>query len=368
MKNLQKLSVILLVMGLVLGLMGCDEKAEDNYAKYYEGDYRDNRNGSVEVVNNTRYDMLLFTGEIISVNYIVGGVKSGSRNTVNFSNENDFQVGGYKLLRAVKQREFETAGDKSRVDHTVMATYGEGRRFTTDIVSTTDGDYQYTVNNRSRDYGLELRKNSPEGEKVAYLTKGQVRHPVKSPTVDELTLYPVWVAFNNVTKTIVTFTPADDVLAAQQIQPVRPAEDTVPIYFPLGGTSVNIVFPDVSLPFATIKVRNNSNLTANLRIANNILRAESNYTGIRSGTPENYEIRDAAAGLDLNFGMQDGQIKVLIRYEDDPNASTVRIDNGYVYNIELNLKQGADQGQASSYTAWLVKGNAIDTKDFLVSQ
>jgi len=368
MKKIASFSMFLLAVGLVVGLAGCPvEEPGDEYAKYYEGSFRNNRNGTVEVVNNTNYDMLLFTGEIISTNYIVGGVRSGSRNTVNFSNENDFGVGGYKLLRAVKQREFASAKDQSRVDHSAMITYGEGRRFTINIVSTTDGAYQYTVNNRSRDYGLELRKNSPEGEKVAYLAKGEVRRVIRSPTIDELSLFPVWVAFNNVTKTIVTFSP-DDVLARQQIQPVRPENDTSPYQFPIGGTSVNIVFPDVNLPFATIKIINNANLTANFRIAGSIQRAQSNYTGIRSGSFESYEIRDAVTGLDLNFGMQDGEIKVPIRYQDDPDALAVRIDNGYVYTIALNLKPGANQALASSYEAWLEKGAAIDTDDLLISQ
>jgi len=371
MSKLKGFWVLLLVAGLIMGLTGCpqddgDPEGGDEYAQYYDGNFRNNRNGATEVVNNTNYDMLLFTGEVIGRNSIVGGVKAGSSNSLNFSDENDYQVGGYKLLRAVKQSEFKTYGDQSRVDHTAMITYREGGRFRVDIRSTTDGDYQYTVYNRSKDFGLELRKNSPDGEKVAYLTRGEVRRVIKSPTIAELTLYPVWVAFNTQTRSIVTFTP-DEKLSVQDIQPKRQNEDEAPFYFPADGTSVNIVFPDVRLPFATIFVRNNATLTANFRIANAIRTPESNYTGITSGARETYEIRSEGDGLNLNIAMSQGQTIVPVRFENDPNATTVVIDNGYIYTVELNLIPGGSPAEASDYRAWLVKGAAINTSDLLIS-
>jgi len=373
MKKMLKMWVLMLIVGLIFSLAGCkDDDGKDpgtggNYAQYYDGSFKNNRNGTVEVVNNTQYDMLLFTGETISLNYIVGGVKAGTRNTVNFSDKSDYQVGGYVLLRAVKQTEFDTAKDQSRIDHTAMVTYGEGKKFITNIVSTTDGAYQYTVYNRSRDYGLELRKNSPEGEKVAYLTKGEVRRVIQSPNRTELTLYPVWVAFNNVTKSIVTFTP-NDTLSALDIQPKQPTEDVSPYYFPMGGTNVNIAFPEVNLPFATIQVRNNAGLNANFRVANTIRTPESGYTGITSGARESYEIRAIAGdSLDLNLAMSQGQIVVKVRFQSDPSASGVVIQNGYSYTVALTLKAGADPALAASYEAWLSTGTKMNTGDLLVS-
>ena len=366
MKKLQKLTVIFLAMMLAFSIIGCDEdKGGDDYTKYYEGSFRDNSKGTTEVVNNTSHDMLLFEGEIISKNYIVGGVKSGTRNNINFSSESDWQVGGYKLLRAVKQKEFEANGDKSRVDHSALITYGEGKKFTTNITSTTDGDFQYTVYNRSKDYGLELRLNSPEGQKVAYLTKGEVRRIINSPSIDELTLYPVWVAYNSQTKSIVTFAPTD-ILAAQDVQPKRPNEDVSPIYFPLGGQTV-ITFDNIKLPFATIQVRNNASMTANFRVANTIRTPESGYTGISSGASESYEIRSSGEGLHLNLAMAQGQIEVPVRFQDNPDDPNVIIENGFLYTVTLSLKPGAEASIASNYEAWLVKKESIDTSKLLVS-
>jgi len=369
MKKMPKILMFVLVLGLIFSLIGCDDgngDGEGDYAQYYLGSYKNNSSGTTTVINNTAYDMLLFTGEVIGKNYIVGGVKSNNEATINFSNESDFQVGGYKLLRAVKQTEFDANGDQSRIDHSALVTYGEGKKFRVDIRSTTDGDYQYTVYNRSRDYGLELRRNSPEGDKVAYLTKAEVRRVINSPNSTELTLYPVWVAFNTQTKSIVTFTPTET-LTALDIQPKRANEDVSPYYFPLDGTSTNIVFPDVQLPFATVQVRNNGSMNANFRVANTIRTPESGYTGITSGARESFEIRSLGDGLNLNLAMAQGQIVVPVRFQDSPSDSTVTIENGFLYTVTLNLKPGADQSLAASYEAWLVKGAAINTSDLLIS-
>jgi len=372
MRKLRKILVILVAVGLVWGLIGCPTEenggGENDYDKYYGGDFKNNRNGTVEVVNNTQFDMLLFTGEILSLNYIVGGVKAGSRGNLNFSAKNDYQVGGYELLRAVRESEFHNHKTLARVDYSAMVTYGEGRKFITDIVSTTYGAYQYTVNNRSQDYGLELRKNSPEGEKVAYLTKGEVRRIIQSTDSTMLTLYPVWVAFNNVTKTIVTFTPNDGI-SSRDIQPKPPGQDNAPENFP-ENTEVAIVFDDIKLPFATIKVRNNQSRVAVFRIGSGEQKPESGYVGITSGAQESYEIRPAQGTdvLNLNIYLSALSVSVPVRYQDSPSATGVVIDNGYVYNVAFNLKQGAPNNQASSYEAWLVKGEAISTGDLLISK
>jgi hypothetical protein len=374
MKKLLKIPVLVLIVGLVLGFVGCsgdedgdkENKTENTYAKYYSGTFRNNNKGTVEVVNNTHNDMLLFIGETISLNYIVGGVKAGTRNTINFSDRSDYQVGGYVLLRAVKQTEFNTAKDQSRVDHTAMVTYGEGRRYTTNILSTTDGAYRYMVHNRSRDYGLELRRNSPEGDKVAYLTKGEVRRIINTPDRDPATLYPVWVAFNNVTKTIVSFAPKG-VLDYHDVQGSQPPAEPPNFYFPDDGTNVNIVFPDVVLPFATITVRNNQSRLLTFNSGTTPIRGESQQIGITSGMRDSYEIRSTGEGLNLNISIQTGAIVIPVRFQTEPGASTVTVQNGYAYTVAFNLKPGADASQAASYEAWLSAGTKMNTSDLLVS-
>ena len=153
----------------------------------------------------------------------------------------------------------------------------------------------------------------------------------------------------------------------QDIQPKRVNEDVAPYYFPADGTSANVVFSNIKLPFATVQVRNNGTVTANFRVANAIRTPESGYTGITSGARESYEIRSTGEGLNLNLAMAQGQIVVPVRFEDAPNDVTVTIENGYLYTVELNLIPNGNPALVSDYHAWLVKREAIDTQEFLVS-
>jgi len=376
MKKMLKFSALVLILGLAMGLFGCpsedkEDDGEDEYAKYYEGSYRDNVNGSVEVVNNTKYDMLLFSSSdsTITVNNIVGGVRAFSTNTVNFSKEADYTVGGYKVIHAVKESVFKTDGEHSRTDHSAMVTYRDGAKYRTNIVSTTDGAYEIWVQNMNAKYALELRKNSPEGEKIAYLTRNERYRQIKSPTNATMTLFPVWIAFNNVTKTIVSFTPSDvgDTWEGQRTVAPRAENDPQgrPEYnFPEGQLEVE--FPDINFPFATIWVRNNViGRVIDFRNGGSPITAKSDYPSIPSGFRDYYEIRAVGEPLNLNIGLENWRIPV--RFADAPGANSVTIQNGHEYFVAVNLKTGADPSQAASYEAILVDNGEMDKKDLLVS-
>jgi hypothetical protein len=354
----------LLVLAVMLVLASCadankndDGGTTDPYAQYYSSD----PNGTVSIINNTEYDMLLFAGEAIGQSTLVGGVRAGSTRELDVSDQSDYQVGGYMILRAVKQTEYNANKSQSRIDYSAMVTYGAGKKFRATIVSTTDGQYSYEVNNRTQ-YGLELRLNSPEGEKLAYLTRNQVRVVLNRPTQTPLTLYPVYVAFNNVTKSIITFSPTD-ILSPQDIQPKLPTDEIVPYYFPMGGTTPNITF-DIKLPFATVFVRNNATMGATFRIGNQPKSPESNYQLITSGARETYEIKSDGVGLNLNLAMSNGQIEIPVRIQGE-NTYPI-LENGFVYNITLDFI-GGDLAAPSSYSAALVKGAAINTADLVTA-
>jgi len=362
-------SIIFVFFILLFGITGCPADEESNrnegsYAKYYKGDFRDNQNGTVEVINNTDYDMLLFSGGIINEPYIVGGVKSHTTIFVNFSNESDFRIGGFAILQGVKQGEFDVYKASSKVDWGAMVPYGEGKKFLTKIFTTTVGDYQFTVTNRSNDYALELRKNSPEGEIVAFLSRGEYRKVIKCASSEELTLFPVWVAFNDITKSLVTFSPS--ILAALTITPCLPSEASSQYFFP-AGASTNINFSEIQIPFSLINVINNTGSSAILRNGNSVIIAISGYTDITSGSREIYEILSEGLDLNLNISLLQGSMMIPVKFEDNPSVSSVTLESGYIYNVTLTLKLGADPGQVSSYEAWLVKYGMINIQDFLIS-
>jgi len=368
MKNLQKLCVLVLIVGLVFGLVGCPEpdKGGGDYAKYYEPTYRGNNNGSVEVINPTQYDMLLFKNKNLINSNIVGGVRNGETANINFSDEKDYTTGGYKIIYAVKQSEYEKAKGNSNVDYTAMITYRNGSQFRITIISRYDGNYQFTAFNRSTDYPMELRKNSPDGEKIAFLAIGENWHKVKTTSSDLFTAYPVWIAYNTASKSIVPFCPKDDILSVQTVQPVQPQEDNVPLYFPGGGTTT-ITF-DIDFPFAIIQVQNNASLLAVFRVANAIKTPQSGYQGIRSGIPETYEIRSQGTGLDLNLAIGPTQnLKIPVRDQANPTENPT-LENGWIYTVQLNLKAGGDATIVTDYTAWLVKGSQINQNQILIAE
>jgi len=368
MRKLKKFSVLLLAIGLALGFTGCPNGNGNGgggggFDEYFDGGFRNNRLGSTEIVNLTNHDMLLFVGEVVVRGNIIGGVLAGARANINFSAESDYQVGGFRLVRAVRRSEFEEFGAQSRVDHSAMVTFGEGRRFTTNIASTTDGEFQYVVNNRNRDFGLELRQNSPDGQVVAFLTRGEVRRIIQTSSSDPITLFPVWVGFNRQTSSIVTFAPTGP-LDAQNIQPMRETDNPSPLYFPMGGTTL-IEFP-IDLPFATVRVQNNIvGMMTTFRNAGTNLRAESGFVGINSGRWESFEIRPPSPGASLNLNIAYGAasaFEVPVRFEGQTGFPV--ITTGYFYIIEVNQHGPLDD--AANVSATIRQVAPINTDQIVV--
>ena len=258
MKNLSKYTALLLIAG-ILCFSGCDKDNRNNnndnndnndndnressntYDNFYSGDYRDNRNGTVEIVNTTAHDMLIFpAGAVYFAHYIVGGVRAGATNTINFSTETDYVAGGYQILGAVRQSEFEINKESSKTDWKAMVPYREGTKFKTNIVPITEGDYAYIVSNRSRDYSLELHKNSPDGERVVFLERAEINRIVRCAGGNPITLFPVWITFNTETKTLVNYTPAG-LDHSVTVEPKPLTDYANNYYFP--ATDDDVVFP-----------------------------------------------------------------------------------------------------------------------------
>jgi len=239
-------AAVLFTMALAFAACGGDEEdqSEDAYVQYYDENFRDNANGTVEIVNATEHDILLFEGENLSQNFIVGGVRAKASGKVNFSAKSDFDVGGYVLLQAVKQSEFAPNAANLKTGWKKLVQYCEGKVFTADIHSMADGKYQYIVSNRSASFGMELRKNSFQGETIAYLSAGEINRFIYSDNSDDITLYPVWLAYNNATQSIVSFYPTGLSCVVTVIPRLPP--DISSYYFPLDE---NMVI-DINFEFA----------------------------------------------------------------------------------------------------------------------
>jgi len=56
-----------------------------------------------------------------------------------------------------------------------------------------------------------------------------------------------------------------------------------------------------------------------------------------------------------------------VREEANPTVNPT-IENGWIYTVELNLKDGGDPVKVTDYTAWLVKSSQINQSQFLTAE
>jgi len=93
MRVFRKFLAVLLTAGLVFALVGCPMNGNgnvDEFDQFFTPTFRSNNAGSVDVMNFTGFDMLLFVGEVLHVNNIWGGVLADSSATLNVSTRQDY--------------------------------------------------------------------------------------------------------------------------------------------------------------------------------------------------------------------------------------------------------------------------------------
>ena len=368
MKKLLKISVLMLAVGLMLGFAGCpgEDKDEDEYAQYFEGTYRNNRIGKTEVLNNSSSDMLLFEGKTLTVNSIVGGVRSVNRATINFSGKSNYITGGWVLLQAVRLEEFKANGQLSRIDHGAMAVYGADREYTVSIEAATDGDLEFEVNNFDPNYALELRVNSPIGSPIAFLTKGERNRVIKislNPNVNAstITIFSTWVAIDRRTMTPLTVSPAGP-FQTRTIAPIAPPGQRPHVNFPIDEAP--IFNPEVK--FAGINVINNTAWGIRFGIANQPFKAASNRDLINPGARDSFEVEAADVGLNITITVPDGHnVSVPARFADETGFPVLQ--NGYIYTVGFAQITTTPSTDPADWYAVIVPSGQVDINDHLES-
>ncbi|MBD5434656.1 MAG: hypothetical protein HDR35_10265 [Treponema sp.] len=180
------------------GSSGDDENGGENSSASIS--WSNESSGTLTVLNNTNKDMILFQGQTPSVSNILGGVRATSSRTFDISDDvDDFDVGGYMILRGISKDEYEKNQQDlsaAKIEYSAMATYGNGKKFRAEISPSYSGDYYYKLTNKGR-IGMELRKDSPDGEKIGYLPALATNYAIYSNSSDDLTIYPVYLQQNN---------------------------------------------------------------------------------------------------------------------------------------------------------------------------
>jgi len=363
MKKLLKFSVLLLVaMGLMLSLIGCPDPNDDKEKEKGSGgvSFDNEASGTLTVINNVAKDMVLFQGQTPSANNILGGVRGQKEKTFDISDDvNDFSVGGYMIIRGITLDEYnanKTTLSSAKIEYSAMATYKQGQKFRIEISPSYVGDYGYKVNNLGR-IGMELRKGSPEGEKIGYLPALATNQILYAETSNAFAIFPVYVYYSKSSGQLTTLKPTshfDSVTATPR--PLNNATSMQTYDFPNDPTVTwQSIVGSLASPVAYFTVTNNCSQGVYFTIAGgNSLLAQNGYDATGTGEQLTYEIESTVDGTAKNLVLRyySGALMFPVRFAGETTNPVIK--NGYDYNITFNFNGGSIQ-DASNYTVTLTE-------------
>jgi hypothetical protein len=367
----KKNTFFLLLLAAALVLMACSNPAGGEGIGNGDGINWSTESGTLTILNNTSKDMVIFQGQTPSASGILGGILAGVTKEFDISDDvSDFDAGGYIILRGMSKAEYEankTNLSQAKIEYSAMATYGQGKKFRAEINPAYSGDYYFKVTNAGR-IGMELRKNSPDGEKIGYLPALATNYALYSNTSADLTIFPVYVYYSNTTKTVTTIRATSFVESAsvgprpvtdQSVQTVRFPNDASLQWDQIAG---NIVYP-----VAFITVTNNvANQSSRFASASKTYFAQNGYDSINSGETLTFELQSTDAGqvMNLNCAIYGGTVTVAVK---TGGSQTPTIKNGYDYTVALTYKGSGGLDDPASYTAVITEGAKRDVKDEIIS-
>jgi len=360
MRKLLKFAVILLTAGLAAGLIfslaGCGDSGGDEPTAKDNIKWTNEPNGTLNVTNSTQKDMVLFQGQTPSISNIIGGVKAGVSKDFDISDDvTDFGVGGYMVLRGVTLDEYNANKSNlslAKIEYSAMATYGQGKKFRTEIYPNYMGDYGYRVTNIGR-LGIELRKGSPDGEKVGYLSSLASNVLLYSDSTSGFALYPVYVYFNRTNGQVTTLRPTTmfDTITVSP-RGLANASQIQSYLFPAdqNATWENIK-STLTSPVAYVTLTNSVGTGQSGRVTisgGNRLNSQNGYDTIGIGETLTYEIPSTVAGTQQNLVLlyYEGALQVPVTV----NGITPTLKNGYDYTISITGSGQTAAGYSITFT------------------
>ena len=228
---MKKLFTVLAIFALIFA--ACEEEETDNGNDGIT--WENEPDGTLEVINSTTKDFVLFHGMNPSNSSILGGIKGSTTRKFDISTYiDDFNTGGFIVIRGMTIEEYNKNKENlfnAKAQYSDMAVYGQGKNSMVEINELSFGDYCFRVTN-TVNFGIELRKDSPEGVKIGFVPSMTANYMLYTGSSDSITVYPVYVSFNKSTGTVTT------------IKPTSPAESVT--VSPLSMTNPEIrtyVFP-----------------------------------------------------------------------------------------------------------------------------
>jgi len=350
-------------------------------------DWNGDPSGTLELVNGSSKDMVLFVGQTPAASSMLGGVRAGATIRHDISKHvSDFAVGSWAILRGITKDEWDKNPDpsKAKIEFTAMVTYRAGAVYRYNIDRNFIGDYGFRVENNER-VGIELRKDSPDGEKVAYLPAYQRNQMVYASSTDIMMLFPVFVVYNNTTKEVTTI-KSQSMAASASVGAVPLTDKEMPtLQFPDAGLSWEEIVGDLRSPVAYVKFTNNiMNQAVYFTNAGSIRYiSQDGYDGVNSGKTLTFEVKGdtlingvlpSTAERNLVV-LARGSVKIPVlkctpatsEIPETPETPAVPavpekcetplIENGYDYTVTVKYKGGNDVMDRDNYEARIVKGN-----------
>jgi len=317
----------------ISAIKGSEEGEQSNVVFVITINWGNEAHGTLTVVNNTSKGMILFNGQQIpTVNNIIGGVRALSSKTVDISDDvNNFQLGGYMMLRGFTDDEYEANKDDLSKAKTVslgMATYGQGKKFKVEINSYYIGEYAYRVTNLGR-IGMELRRNGPTGEKIGYIPALAHSMIVYANSQEIFAIYPVYIVYSKSTAQT-TILNIGEFASPVAVSPKPITSNEIPEY----NFNSSLNMSAINSPVAYVTVTNNVNQSGLVRIPGAVLKSQNGYDTIDYGETLTYEIPStdygSAFNVYLTYYNQTLQIPV------NMNGSIPVLRNGYDYRISVS--------------------------------
>lgn len=326
-------------------------------------DYTNSPNGTLIVKNNTNKSMVLFEGENLKKDTILGGVRARSTRAFDVSDKADFSEGGWIVIKGVDESEYlrnRASPSKARIEYSTMATYHEGEEYKAVInPAYTRGEYCFTVTNNS-DIGIEIEvhNGSPIGEQVAYIAPNKQSY-IYCKTQSDVQLYPVYVYYSKETKTVTKLkTPA---LPTSFFVKPLPVDGKINSYtIPEEKQTLEMISKSGTIPYAYITATNTvPNQDVQFRLDTKNLKTRGGQETV-SEIPLTFEIELPRRGemcMELWCLLCDGYWRVPVMGE---NGFRI-IKSGYDYDVTISLiTDGTDKISADSYKAIISEGTRRD--------
>jgi predicted small secreted protein len=376
---MKKLLLKVAAMAALFTIAGCGthDGAEDDVK------WSDDNGGTLEVVNGSSKDIVVFHGQYLTESGLMGGVKAGTTKLFDVSKFPDFEAGGYVILKGMSRDQYNINRynlSEARVEFRSMATYRRGTKYRIQI-DLNGGENGFKVNNVAN-IGVELRRNSPDGEKVTYLGPNEVNNIIYTSSTNSIRLFPVYVYYNSATGEISTLKTADIYNTINVIPRPLAGANSMQVYTVPDNTQAtwDDIRKTVKFPYAYIKVRNsmtNQEAAFLSRGGTDYLFSQNGYDAIGSGETLMYEIEgsDMEGGIEtaLNINIYNFRIPILVAEEieeeidvekeidgetvivkevvKNKQLSNPKLKNGYDYEVVVK-GQGRDP---SGYEATIVE-------------